>query len=571
MGEGAFRKAYRGSLRDWRRGRPALLEGAHLLLRLLPQAPAWLEGLERGSNLILPLAEEERVWALLHLYTPFPQRAKAQKLGSLVKGLAPLLRAVYLREAAERRGLWLSLINTLLGTQQRSTPEPSEKTDLPSWLELHLRDTLEEATRLLEAEGARLVQLEGPVRTLVQAGWGAGLPVELALQHGLGESLKSGQQIGIPRYDLYPKACPALVEAGLRSLFALPIPRQSHALLFFSTQPNWLPDAQTQALLRDMAAAIGVVQTEWTLRQELARAALTDPLTGLGNRRAFEHDLKRIQESPDRRLTMLVLFDLDSFKQINDTYGHVQADHVLARLGGVLRSKARAGDRAYRLGGDEFALLIEGPGHLKPLRVAERYRALIEEIRVAENTYLRVSLGYAIYPQDAADPESLWQLADDRMYKDKLQRKSRAPGPPPHALAQYQTPLVRLARRLGARLGLGPEEMNALQAGCYLLQLATGELRPNPEMTLPNGLLREAARMLLYLHSPWEGKAGRGSEPIPWAARVLQAAHGFIQALRSMKDPKEALEALRKDPRFDPGVVKAFPPPEELGELLSQG
>jgi GGDEF domain-containing protein len=83
-----------------------------------------------------------------------------------------------------------------------------------------------------------------------------------------------------------------------------------------------------------MAAAIGVVRVERALRRELAWAAYTDPLTGLGNRRAFERDLEQLTARINGRTVVLMLLDLDEFKAINDNYGHVHADHLLVRLGG---------------------------------------------------------------------------------------------------------------------------------------------------------------------------------------------------------------------------------------------
>ncbi len=564
--ESSLKTAYLGSLEGWLAGRAHLDSEGHVLHRVLNTLSGKLEtsSQEPAHNLTLPLLANRQVWAVLHLHAParFLGQAEADWVSQYMAGVAPILREVYLREAAERQSLWLSAINALLRV---SHEQP---------LELGLQDALEEATRLSGAEGARLITFEGhAIRTIAQAGWGSGLPVEAAITRQLGERLRSGQQVGIPRYDLYPAHRPELVEAGLRSLFILPILRQSSeasALLLFSTQQHWLPDAQTQELLSDMAAAIGVVRVEWTLRRELAWAAYTDPLTGLGNRRAFERDLEKLTQRANGRVVVLVLLDLDGFKAINDTYGHIHADHVLVRLGGVLRSRARAGDRAYRLGGDEFALIIEGSSTLNPLRTAERYRALLEEIRVSDSTFLRVSLGYAVYPADVSDIQSLWRIADDQMYKDKALRKGRTPlftqgqGQP----IQLNTPLFRLANRLAQVLKLEPGEQQVLQASCYLLQLALGEIESSPDVQMPDVLLREAARVLMFVQSHWDGRdqpLELLGEPISRAARVLQVARQFIAAMqpvegRPARSVEEALADIAREARqrFDPAVVEAL-------------
>ncbi|MCX7741108.1 MAG: diguanylate cyclase [Meiothermus sp.] len=563
--EAAFQKGYPGPVEGWSQGLPAAEVGPHLLQHLSVQLPASPEP-PVGQNLLLPLVLERRVWAVLHLYAPSPlDEPRLKRAIQSAQAVVPLLQQIHRWEAAERKALWLSAINTLLSHPEPESPPPLEAS-AATWLKSRLQDALEEATRLARAEGARLVAFkEGQVHTLAQAGWDAGLPVETALRAALTEQLGEGRRIALPRYDLYPARHPELVEAGLHSLFILSVPYQSQALLLFSSQAGWFPDAETQEFLGEMATALGVVQREWALRQELAWAAFTDPLTSLGNRRAFERDLEKLPHRARGRLAMLVVLDLDRFKSINDSFGHIHADHVLVRLAGVLRSRARAGDRAYRLGGDEFALIIEGPPSLNPSRIAERYRALVEEVRVSESVHLQVSLGYAVYPSDAPDTEALWRLADRRMYQDKASRRNRASQTPP-PLIPHETLLVRLARRMGQALGFSPAEMQGLEAGCYLLQLALGELSLGP-VTLSDSLLREGARILVFLHQHREG--GRPSswtgEAIPRAARVLQVAHWFTQALkevegRSARSVEEALAALQQEasPYFDPDAVSAL-------------
>ncbi len=563
--ESVLRQAYPGTSEEWQAGNPRLDHEGHILTRVLNTLPAGFEQSIQGSvvNLTLPLSANRQVWAVLHLHASAQalNEAEAGLVAQNIAGVAPILRELYLREAAERQSLWLEAINTLLRVSHERP------------LELGLQDALEEATRLSGAEGARLIAFEGhAIRIIAQAGWGSGLPVEAAITRQIGERLRSGQQVGIPRYDLYPGHRHELVEAGLRSLFILPILRQgieASALLLFSTQQHWLPDAQTQELLSDMAAAVGVVRVEWSLRRELAWAAYTDPLTGLGNRRAFERDLEKLANRTNDRMVVLVLLDLDGFKAINDTFGHVHADHVLVRLGGLLRSRARAGDRAYRLGGDEFALIIEGSSTLNPSRTAERYRALLEEIRVSDNTYLRVSLGYAVYPTDVPDIESLWRIADDQMYKDKALRKGRSPlfeakqelFPP---ITQVQTPLFRIASRLGEVLNMEAAELRVLQASCYLLQLALGEIEAHSGVQMPDDLLREAARVLMFVQTPWNGSQSLQAG-VPRAARVLQVAQRFTAALqgiegRAPRGIDEALEDIAREAwrRFDPVVVEAL-------------
>jgi diguanylate cyclase (GGDEF)-like protein len=417
----------------------------------------------------------------------------------------------------------------------------------------------------------------GEVRTLAQAGLGVGLEtpergrpvraleVEAALTRTVQFKLSRGEQISIPRYDLYPDHRPELAEAGLSSLVALPVQRpgvEGGALLLFKTQSHWLPDLQTRELLQDMAAAIGIVRQERLLQEELSWAAYTDPLTGLGNRRAFERDLENLHRLDSGRLLMLALLDLDGFKAINDTHGHVHADHVLVRLGATLKAKARAGDRAYRLGGDEFALIIEGSASLDVSRTAERYRFLVEEIKVADGEYLKASLGYAVLPGDAQDLADLWRVADDRMYDDKALRRllGGAASSPQEARRnsskeplspEPSTPLSRLTTRLGQAAGLGPAELQALAWAVGPAE-ASGEV-----VTLPQAVLREAMALLGAQYERWDGKGlpqGLAGESIPLAVRVLQVARDYLR----LGGSAVALAALRAEARkaYDPRLVQ---------------
>jgi len=569
--ETSLKAHYPGSNSDWLQGKPQQSkEGTSIVSKLLGgPAPAELQlfaDKAPAELLTLPIALEGQVQSVLHLLSE--EGFAASDVDYLMQYCAqvwPLVWEWELRETAQRQSLWLSAINAVL------------RSPLEQQLEITLQDALEEATRLSGAEGARLIIFEGHgIRTVAQAGWGSGLTVEAAITRQLGERLRRGEQIGIPRYDLYPGHRPELTEAGLSSLFILPIQRpnsENSALLLFSTHHHWLPDTQTQEHLADMAAAIAVVRLEWTLRRELAWAAYTDPLTGLGNRRAFERDLEGIAARSSGRLAVLVLLDLDGFKAINDTYGHVHADHVLVRLGGVLKAKARAGDRAYRLGGDEFALIIEGPSSLNPVRTAERYRALIEEIRVSDSEYLRASRGYAIFPEDAGDITSLWRVADDQMYRDKALRKSQIPLFSASEATQFeldklQTPLIRLATRLAKAVGLDADEQRVLLSSCYMVQVALGEMEPLPAIQIPDVLLREAAKVMMFMQSHWDGSGspiGLAGERIPKVTRILQVALAFVSLLRPVEGrPAYSIEeallyiAGQNQQRFDPLVVAAL-------------
>jgi diguanylate cyclase (GGDEF)-like protein len=121
-----------------------------------------------------------------------------------------------------------------------------------------------------------------------------------------------------------------------------------------------------------------------------------------------------------------VLLDLDHFKQLNDEYGHDRGDEALAAVGAALTSCVRASDFAGRYGGEEFLLLMPDTGKDGALQVAEKARSLIAQITLpGVDRPITASLGIAILPNDAADPETLVRQADRALYAAKAQGRNR--------------------------------------------------------------------------------------------------------------------------------------------------
>ena len=153
---------------------------------------------------------------------------------------------------------------------------------------------------------------------------------------------------------------------------------------------------------------------------ELAEQARRDPLTGLLNHQAFsdmlELEVDRAQRY-DHGLT-LVFFDLDRFKEINDSLGHMEGDRVLHRVSSLASSMLRGSDVAGRMGGDEFAvLLLEADPHAGE-RVLRRFAEGIDELKARNELPdgFELSAGFAHFPSDAPDPDALLRLADSRQY-----------------------------------------------------------------------------------------------------------------------------------------------------------
>ncbi len=151
---------------------------------------------------------------------------------------------------------------------------------------------------------------------------------------------------------------------------------------------------------------------------ELRRAALHDPLTGIGNRRSLEQDLQARLENRD--LVLLVYLDLDQFKAINDDFGHAAGDHVLKIVADRLSTSLRSGDRAARIGGDEFVVLLSPPAP-HPDVIRQRLAEIIAEPIVFGTHIIRVSASIGL-GEGSADGDTLLRIADSAMLERKRQR-----------------------------------------------------------------------------------------------------------------------------------------------------
>jgi diguanylate cyclase (GGDEF)-like protein len=151
----------------------------------------------------------------------------------------------------------------------------------------------------------------------------------------------------------------------------------------------------------------------------LAQAAVTDGLTGLKNHRAFQEALHSAAQMAERlqQPLSLIMFDIDHFKQFNDTFGHPAGDELLRQVAQVLRESARAYDVAARYGGEEFALLLPNTTLEQAVQVAERLR---QQIRAIENPHAPVSasFGVATYRR-GTPPATLVYEADAALYRAK--------------------------------------------------------------------------------------------------------------------------------------------------------
>jgi two-component system cell cycle response regulator len=357
----------------------------------------------------------------------------------------------------------------------------------------------------------------------------------------------------------------------------------------------------------DLAAALAMAALALTIiRMSVALEllehsrgeALTDPLTGLGNRRRLMRDLEGRLSRPDERPGFaLALFDLDGFKRYNDTFGHPSGDALLSRLAGRLAIAVAPG-AAYRMGGDEFCAILEGGGVAAETALVLALEALSEH---GDAFSVRSSSGVVNCPSEARTARSALSIADARMYAAKTNRD----------LAQAQTrdavlqmlqerdPLLHdhmravaaLSLRVARRLGLDETSARQVERAAELHDIGkialpdailhkSGTLNANERRFMRQypivgeRILRAApslapvATLVRFSHERWDGSGypdGLRNEEIPIGARIIAVCDAY-HSMRSTSpyrlpwSRQQAMDELRRcaGTQFDPLVVGAL-------------
>jgi diguanylate cyclase (GGDEF)-like protein len=365
--------------------------------------------------------------------------------------------------------------------------------------------------------------------------------------------------------------------------------------------------AAIHALFVTLAGAAGVMA--WRLNEnvrvrmhdaqrELEQMSLTDSLTGLANRRKLLTDLGVVLA--EQRPVLLMLLDLNGFKDYNDSYGHVVGDSLLERLGAQLLEAVEPTATAYRLGGDEFCVIAPLPAEDVQLEYELSVAAALTE--VGDAFTVTSSYGSVRLPEEAKVSADALRLADQRMYAEKNGSRASAGRQSSDVLVQVLTERVpelgahgddvaRLATVVGERMGIGGDDLEQLTHAAQLHDVGKIAI-PDAIIGKPAALdesewqfMRQhtvigqriiaaapaLARVGEYVrssHERWDGSGypdGLRGEEIPLAARIVAVCDAY-DAMISTRPYDAALSheaalvelARCAGTQFDPAVVAAF-------------
>lgn len=292
------------------------------------------------------------------------------------------------------------------------------------------------ALELLNAQGAHLFGLDGRLAT-VTASVGEqahGSSISFEVGDELYGRLRDGKPVVIDDVR-ESRILPDEVRAHLLdgSLVAVPMvagDRTTGFLAVSSLRPRAY-DRPAVRLLTRLAAQASVAKENAELHARLEVLSLTDPLTGLPNRRHLRiHLAKETAAAVRGRRLAVVIFDVDGFKAHNDNNGHLEGDRALKMIAGVLSNVGRAMNLVARFGGDEFISVLSESSHGGAELYAERVCSLVSEHPELSAWKLTLSYGIAVYDPAVMDvPDDLIRIADKELYKAKHRLKEQLPAP----------------------------------------------------------------------------------------------------------------------------------------------
>ena len=242
----------------------------------------------------------------------------------------------------------------------------------------------------------------------------------------------------LPEMSSYTERAPVINGSKLfdnyKSVLVIPLLQEDRpvsGVLIIAIRGENIVTRNCREMIEIIAAQVAIKIDLAHSHEQIRQMAITDPLTGIANRRAFQRGFTAMYERARRRdgSFSLIICDIDLFKLVNDTYGHPFGDRVIQKIASQLDEVVRTGDLAARIGGEEFAILLEDSGLSGALDVSERLRKKVESLSLffqGEAVPVTISLGVTEFPRDTDNQDALFNYADQALYRAKEQGRNRS-------------------------------------------------------------------------------------------------------------------------------------------------
>lgn len=302
-----------------------------------------------------------------------------------------------------------------------------------------------------------------------------------------------------------------------------------------------------KTVLMDVLSSSGLVRVpvilEYDELKKIRLSAVTDPLTGLYNRRLFAESFEK-ELNRARRYGLplgIVILDLHRFKEVNDKYGHPRGDEVLRAAATTLQKALRTSDSAFRIGGDEFALLLPQTDAAQGIALSRRVETVFAEtLRPLQLTFaVTMDHGVATFPQDGDQSDQLIRVADERLYRFKhanhvrtAGEASRAAAPAPAVPPAAQSAISISAGRTAEKTSADYVAASSVAAG------ALAEQVPAPVTEASFAIQRKAERVSMVGTNAYAIIGDQGSR----RARVLDLGFGGVAL--EFEQPEELPESI---------------------------
>jgi diguanylate cyclase (GGDEF)-like protein len=393
-----------------------------------------LPGLREHSALLFPLQEGDLGIGLLAVLDA-ELHPRDQALVELLTGrLAARVASLRQEEALDREHRLSARIVTMIGTLAQA--ENRDKL---------LQGLLDMSAELANAtSGSLMLYDEHDQKLKIAVAKGMSSPLARSMVMPLGEGIagrvaSSGSPLLVNDIERDVRiATPNRPRFRTKSFISIPLRHRERLLGVLNLADRQDGRSFTELnlnLVQNFACQAAVMLERTSLLErvsQLQELSVTDPLTGLYNRRFLEIRLEEERNRSQRqgKPFSVVLADLDNFKIYNDVCGHLAGDKALRKAATAMRRTAREMDVVVRYGGEEFCLILPGTSKKESLFVAERLRQIIEAESFPGETNLplgrlTISLGVATYPEDGTTMHDLLDAADHALYRAKEQGRNR--------------------------------------------------------------------------------------------------------------------------------------------------